>query len=362
MSAAAVAIHQFLPTWEPGAIGAHALALHEVCAAEGISMTTWASEIKPGIAAIARPAEEFFALNDTRERSILLYHSAVGAPMGDQLLARSEPLVLDHHNVTPPAFFDVWHPAMAENLEVGEAQVKQLARRAAFGIADSTFNAEQLQRFGCAKTAVAPVFIDLTKPVDAALLPQLVASSRGAKWLFVGRVAPNKAQHDIVRAFAWYRNAYDAEAMLWLVGAGPSDAYAASLDRLIDRLCIGDAVVLTGAVSEAALGAYYTAADVFVSMSSHEGFGVPLVEAMSFGVPVVAFDASAVGETVRDAGILVDQCDPALFAGCVARVLRDEPLRHELVARGTARVRDFSREAVTVKWLELLAGLRNLTE
>ena len=347
-------IHQFLPTWEPGAIGAHALALHETCIEAGIECTTWASEIKPGLAAIARLAEEFLADRAPRRGSVLLYHCAVGAPLGDQLLERSEPLVLNHHNVTPPIFFDAWHPAMAENLEVGEAQVAKLARHCGFGIADSTFNAQQLQHFGCSNTEVAPVFMNLEKPVSSVLESRLRSGAAGTKWLFVGRIAPNKAQHELVRAFAWYRQAYDPAAQLWLVGEGPADGYTASLTRLIDHLGVADGIVMAGSVSEQDLGAYYAVADVFVSLSAHEGFGVPLVEAMAARVPVVALAAAAVAETVGDAAVLVDRCDPGLVAGCVARVMRDAVVRDALIAAGDRRALQFSRSNTAQRWVQML--------
>ncbi len=356
-------IHQFLPTWEQGAIGTHAFALHEMCNEAGIRCSTWASEVRAGLGDVAGLASDYLADPAPRPNSVLLYHVAVGAELGDQLMLRPEPLVLDYHNLTPPRFFDGWHPALAENLEVGLAQVKKLASRCVLGIADSSFNASDLQLFGCARTAVAPVFMDLHKPVARELELQLQLernSGRGTTWLFVGRIAPNKAQHEIVRAFAWYRQAYEPDAQLWLVGAGPADAYKAALVRLIERLELTHAVRIVGSVREPDLGAYYAAADVYVSLSQHEGFGVPLVEAMAAHLPVVAFGAAAVTETVGGAAVVIDSCDPALVAGCVARVMRDEDLRTQLIVEGVRRASCFSRQATTDRWLDVLHQLATI--
>ena len=121
--------------------------------------------------------------------------------------------------------------------------------------------------------------------------------------MFVGRVAPNKAQHDVVKAFAWYRRVFDAEASLTLVGGVSAGSYWSALERFVDGLGLSGVVRLAGSVSDVELEGLYRSADVFVCLSEHEGFCVPLLEAMAHGVPVVAFGAAAVPETLGDAGL-----------------------------------------------------------
>ena len=197
------------------------------------------------------------------------------------------------------------------------------------------------------------------RAVDEPFAERLRAESTGTKWLFVGRIAPNKAPHEVVRAFAWYRRAVDANAVLWLVGGAPADGYAAFVARLAERLGVADAVTLAGTVSDAALGAYYAAADVFVGLSAHEGFGVPIVEAMSAGLPVVALAAAAVPETAGGAALLVDRVDPALVAGAVARLQRDARLHDAFVRAGRARAAQFGPD---ISGAALLAAVRPLLE
>ncbi len=345
---------QLVPTWEPGAIGTHVLAVHETLTAAGIAASVVADDIRTGLAPIATTARAL--LDDPRPRAdtVLLYHAAMGTPMGDELLTRSEPLVLAHHNVTPPAFFDAWEPGLAENLEVGERQVVRLARRAVLGIGDSTFNAAELSAYGCARTAVVPVFFDVGRTPDVATLAALRSGGAGHDWLFVSRVAPNKCVHDLVGAFAAYRRVYEPTARLWVVGSTSMVGYVAALRRLADRLGVGDAVTFTGAVDDGVLAAHYAAAGVFVCCSEHEGFGVPLVEAMAAGLPVIAYRAGAVGETVGDAGVLLDSKRPVVVAATAARVLRDAPLRERLVAAGRRRVERFDRASTAAKLVEEL--------
>ncbi len=114
-------------------------------------------------------------------------------------------------------------------------------------------------------------------------------------------------------------------------------SYTAALRRYIDEMGLHDAVTFTGTVSDEELVAAMARADVLVMTSRHEGFGVPALEAMSLGLPVVANDAGALPEVVGDAGLLVDARDPYALAGAVARVLGDDDLRGALSAAGRAR-------------------------
>jgi glycosyltransferase involved in cell wall biosynthesis len=168
--------------------------------------------------------------------------------------------------------------------------------------------------------------------------------------LFVGRLAANKAQHDIVKAFAAYRQFHDQRARLHLVGGGGDDPYGRTLRRFVEALGLQDAVTLTGGVSAAQLAAYYATADVFVVCSEHEGFCVPLLEAMHNRVPIVAYGATAVGETLARAGVVLPTKAPSVVAAAVARVVDDAALRGTLVDAGVERLGDFALERTRGKF------------
>ena len=333
--------------------------------ARGVDTRVWASEIKPGLPAVARDATEFFARRGAARdgsadrRDVLLYHCAVGAELGEMVMAAPEPLIVNHHNVTPPHYFDSWMPALAENLEVGEAQVGRLARRAILGIADSAFNAEGLRAGGCSNVVVVPVFVDVARlgpnaERSATTAPSREAFATGTRWLFVGRIAPNKSVHELVRAFAWYRAAYDSAAHLTIVGGVPADRYAAAIERLAARLGVDHAITFAGMCSDAELGAHYIEADVYVSCSDHEGFGVPIIEAMHMGLPVVALAEGAVAQTAGAAAILLHRCDPGLVASAVHRVAADKNLRAGVVSAGSQRAQNFSSDVVGEQWFAAL--------
>jgi glycosyltransferase involved in cell wall biosynthesis len=173
--------------------------------------------------------------------------------------------------------------------------------------------------------------------------------------LFVGRVSPHKRQDDLIRMLAYYRACIDPEARLVLVGGyRDQPQYDARLEELVKALHLEAAVTFAGAVSTAELVAHYRSASAFVSLSEHEGFGVPLLEAMRFDVPVIAYDAAAVGETVGGAGVLLADRDLAQAAEAVGLVLERPELREQLVAAGRRRLESFDPDAVAERTREVL--------
>ncbi|MGH9164803.1 MAG: glycosyltransferase, partial [Acidimicrobiales bacterium] len=249
-----------------------------------------------------------------------------------------------------PELFERWEPAVAYGCAWGRAQLPELAGRAVLGVADSAWNEGELRAAGYRATATAPILVDLVSS------PRPVAST-GRDWLFVGRVSPNKCQHDVIKAFAAYRRAYDPAARLHLVGGSSSDSYLAALAGFVDALGLGGAVVLAGTVSGAVLEEHYRSAGVFVCLSEHEGFCIPLVEAMAHGVPVVAYASTAVPATVGDGGVVLASKQPAVVAAAVHRVLGDEGLRASLAAAAACRVDSFGLERTRQRWVEVLGGL-----
>ena len=159
--------------------------------------------------------------------------------------------------------------------------------------------------------------------------------------LFVGRITPNKGQHDLIESFAVVRTRVP-DAELRLVGSVTTPSYQNSLERLVKSLDLTDSVTFVGDVSDDQLRGEYASADLFCSMSDHEGFGMPLVEAAAAGIPVIAYAVAAVPGTVGSGGILLDSKDPALVATAIERVLTDDALRQDLVAAGHARVAELA--------------------
>jgi glycosyltransferase involved in cell wall biosynthesis len=356
------AAHLFVPRFEPGAVGNHVVEARDALVGAGYRSEIFAGDVDERWADRgARHYEEYGRAVAARPGDRLVYQVAIGSPVADWLIGRSETLIANHHNFTPMRFLQAWDPPATYGVAWGRRQLHRLASRCALGIADSRFNQLDLEAAGFTETVVVPVLVDLPaadREVDEALLERLRDAKHdgGRDWLFVGRVAPNKCQHDLVAALAAHRRAYGSRARLHLVGPATASSYSFALERFVAALGLEDAVEITGAVSPAALGAYYSAADVLVCVSEHEGFCVPVLEAMHHDVPVVAFGAGAVPETVGEGGLVLDRKDPETVAAAVERVLGDEAVRAALVAAGRGRCAQLDPEKAKAAFVAAVEG------
>jgi glycosyltransferase involved in cell wall biosynthesis len=327
------------------AIGNHVLRIRDTLRSAGHESEIFADDIHPPVRKHARHFTEF---RPPAGRAVhALYHLSTGSRMAAWLAEQPVTLAVDYHNITPAEYFDRWQPQAAEVARAARAEMRRLASSVAYGLADSTYNALELTEEGYPDTAVVPILLDFTEydaAPDTATLTRLRrrGEAGGAHWLFVGRVAANKCQHDVVAAFAAYRQLFDPKARLSIVGGRTLLLYARALERLASELGVADAVDFTDNLKFPQLLAHYRAADLFVSLSEHEGFCVPLVEAMHFGVPTVAFASTAVPETVGDATVLLPDKDPLTVAVAAHRVLSDDVLRKALIEAGHRRVEHFS--------------------
>jgi glycosyltransferase involved in cell wall biosynthesis len=277
----------------------------------------------------------------------LLYQCSIGSPVADTFRTHPARKMLDYHNITPAELVERWIPPLAAEARLGRRQLHELAPVVEAAFADSPFNAAELDEVGFRRTSVAPILVEagnLAAAPDPEVLSRLTAEAT-TRWLFVGQVAPHKAQHDIVRAFAAYRELYDGDAQLAIVGREMGHAYRDAVVRFASVIELEDAVEVTGSVPTEVLAAYYESADVFVCLSEHEGFCAPLIEAMARGVPVVAYAAAAVPGTVGSAGVLLPSKEPELVAAAVHELLSDDIARAGLVRAGRAQAQHFSLEA-----------------
>jgi len=352
-------LHQFVPTLDPGAVGTHLLEAQRVLRGAGWDSEVFSEHTAAPYAGRARRFTDYGTAVPARDDDVLLYHLAIGSTVADWLLARRPPrLVVDYHNITPPEWFAGWEPAVAYGLAWGRSQLRKLAVRSGFGLADSPYNAAELEAAGLRGAEVLPILLpEHDGAADATRVAEL-RDRAGPRWLFVGRLAPNKRQHLLIAALHAYRRAYDATAALDLVGSASSPRYEAALRAFAHDLGVADAVTFTGAVSDGERDARYAAADVFVCMSAHEGFLVPVLEAWRHRVPVVAWGgAPAVAGTMGDAGVNMPEASAEVAASSVARVLGDRALADALRARGDARAACFAPERTRARLLQLADGL-----
>lgn len=281
-----------------------------------------------------------------RPEDVLIYHVAHGSPLAAWLRDVRAVKVIDYHGITPPSFVRGWDPGLAVALDRARGELGSLTGEVSLAIAHSAYTCRELDAAGFPRTATVPVLIDqarLATPPNPALLAGLAAGKRSRDLLFVSRLAPNKRIEDLLKVFAIYRRAWCPAARLFLVGRPDTGTYDRALRSFADRLGVEE-VHFTGKLPVADLMAHYRNADLFLSMSGHEGFGIPWIEAMAFGVPVVSYAAGAIPETVGDAGVVFGDLRYDEVAALVDLVLGDEALQARLVAAGTARAEHFRPE------------------
>lgn len=358
----AVRVDQVIPSLaRRDAIGAHTLALRDALRATGIDSDVFYGNATPDAVAEGLPLDQLD--RHPSHRRWLLYQQSIGSPVFDVLMARPEALLANYHNITPAELLVAWEPSVGAEVALGRRQLAELAPRCELAVADSHFNEAELRQAGYRQTAVVPLLIDMTS-TGSAPDPELARDlaeqkeAGGSDLLFVGKVSPHKAPHDLVKMLAVLRRGDDPLARLHLVGSPLSERYRQALTAFAGRLGIAGALDLAGSVDAARLEAYYQAADAFVCASDHEGFCVPLVEAMGHGVPVVAHAAGAVPETLGTAGLLVATKQPVVFAATVARALHDVPLRRRLQAAAARRAADFDLGRSTER---MVAAVRRAT-
>jgi L-malate glycosyltransferase len=341
------AVHQFLPTFAGrDAIGMHCSRLQRILRHAGYESEIYAANAHDDVRHLVHDSRDFRVPAGQQDSTWALYHFSVGSPLVEHLETMGIPVGIDYHNITEARYFLRWEPVAASIMYEGRRQLASIAKRTQFALADSSFNEAELLGLGYAPTAVAPILIDFhdyDDEPDAAMLQRREQrrAAGGVDWLCVGRIAPNKCQHDVIAAFAIYRALFDREARLTLVGGQSSIRYSRQLDRLCHEIGVADAVTITDVITHRELLACYRTSDVFVLLSEHEGFSVPVLEAMYFDVPVVAYACCAVPETVGDGGLLLDDKEPTNVAAAVRVVLTNASARASLVAAGRERVEHF---------------------
>lgn len=295
----------------------------------------------------ARPDEEYSSFMESEE-DLLIYHYSLFCPNYRQYLESRNRRVLIYHNITPPEFFAAYDKGVAEFCRLGRELLPELAG-CDLALGDSEFNRLELvgAGFDPEKTAVLPIFVDYQGLLARESEKGPMDAYRSAfKVLFVGRAVPNKHLEDVLRAFYYYNRCIDSSSHLFLVGASWVDRYDAQLQWLVDSFGLWGNVHFTGRVSDADLAACYRDADLFLSMSEHEGFGVPLVESMAFDLPVLAYSSTAVPYTLGGAGVTFSEKNfPGV--GELMDIIRPEGVLRRAVIEGQReRLADFSPPAL----------------
>jgi glycosyltransferase involved in cell wall biosynthesis len=356
-----LAIHQLLPDIVYGdAISNQALAIRSHLRQQGYQSEIFVKRRE------ARMSTEALLWDEAKPSSTdgLIYHHSIGSELTAFAVAHRGPKCLVYHNITPALFFTQYRPGFAWMLETGRAHLPRLAPHFPISVGDSAYNAAELSACGFREPGVLSIIVDPDK-WNMAPNPEFMTRLQDGRTnlLFVGRVAPNKQQEQLIGAFEHYRR-LDPHSRLIIVGEGSSsDPYFCHLLEITAALHLSPQVEITGQVDDATLLACYRTAHLYWSASAHEGFGAPLIEAMWFDVPVLALNASAVPETLDAAGVLFDRDEePGAVAARAYRLTQDKGLRATVIAAQRKRRLDFTSAAVLPSLVELVERLTTSPE
>lgn len=358
-------VDQWVPALHRGdAIGDSTLLMREALRSWGYVSDIYTYDQDPGVA-----AARFDLWTEGEATDIVLFHYALISPMNEAFVRLRCRRVLQYHNLTPPEFFAPWDKEIHKILRQGLDGLAALAQGTTLALGDSEFNREDLVHRGFAPTGVLPIAIDFDRYRQPAnpILRRRLADGR-TNLLFVGRIAPNKRHDQLLRVLAYYKKHISSAVRLLAVGKHPrretgtgapiESHYLDALIRLYSELGVEPAdVTFTDGVSHEELLAYYEGAHVFISMSEHEGFGVPLLEAMLKRVPIVALEGTAVTETLGGAGALLARPDVAEFAETAALLAKPGPAREAILRGQDQRAQDFATGKTLQKLRAIVEGL-----
>lgn len=353
-----IRIHQFHSGSAYGdAVTNSMLLMQEHLRALGFESEVFVEHLDPKLVGRIRP------YLDLKERigadDLLLLQHSMGHDRLDWILDLPCRKALVYHNITPAEFFPEGS-AFHHYSKLGRIQLQQIRPAVEHAFAVSEFNARELLELGFERVDVLPVLVRDDK-FDRALAPRCLETGTGRPWtvLFVGRVCENKGHANLVSvAEAWSRKYPAFPVQFVCVGGFDRDSeYFETVHRRIQSAGLSERVVFTGKVSDEALIDWYARADCYLSLSNHEGFGVPLIEAMFCDLPVVALEAAAVAETMGGAGVPLSSTDPDEVSSVLFRIMRNRPYRHGIVEGQRRRASAFRARSIRERLAGALATL-----
>ena len=347
-----VQIHQLAPVVLAGdAVGNQVLQVQEALRSWGYQSDIFARHWSPQLGSRCRDYQAYAQVSHAA--NIVLFHYSFGDPMAEYIQTLPDQVALYYHNITPARYFYRTNPTAARHCAEGRQVLKDLAGTMR-AVAASPYNRRELIDVGYDVVGVAP-YIWISGQLDEGLqssgahkIRERYAHADIVNWLYVGRLAPHKCIHDIIKAFYYYHTWIESQSRLLLVGSGDgNEVYVSQLHQLVAKLNLDDAVIFAGAhKAQDGLGTFFQLADIYICMSEHEGFCVPLVEAMHFDLPVVAHAAASIPDTLQEAGALVHVKAPEVIAEFVHEIITDKALCAALVAGQQQRLAELAPDTM----------------
>jgi len=354
-----VRVDQLVPAFHRGdAIGDTALHMRNFFRSQGFESEIYCLDYDRELEGEARRMASF-PRPDAGDVTIL--HFALPSPLTRELQKVRSRKAIIYHNITPAEFFAPFSPETARIARVGREELASLAPSVDLALADSEFNRLELAGMGYRNTDVLPLFVDFKKyGRPASRFVQDLLDDGRTNILFVGRIAPNKKIEDLIKVVFYFKKYISPLVRLIVVGkTGSLPKYFESLVRLADEFYLKpEEIQFTGHIPDEEMYACYKASHVFLSMSEHEGFCLPLIESLVFDLPVIAFDSTAVPFTLDGAGVLLRDKRIDRAAETVDIVAQDPGLRARIIDGQRLRLRRFRGQDLRQFLLDKIGGLR----
>ena len=351
-------IHQWVPAAHRGdAIGDSARRVRQMLRDAGHVSDLFALTIDEDLRGDVLPFDD----PASRGGDATIFHFALPSPMTAEFARLRGTKILQYHNITPASFFAPYDAQLFRLASLGRQELASLAGKVDLALGDSEFNRQELEALGFGRTGVLPIAVDTARITEAPRRPALekILADGLINILFVGRIVPNKRIEDHIRLAELYKRYVDSYYRFIFVGRydGVPRYYDAVRALILQYRMLPERFLFTGAVSDSDLAAYYRWADVYVSLSEHEGFCVPLVEAMAADVPVLAYGAGAVPETLGGAGVLFAPKDLELAAEMTGTLVYDRAVRAGVIEGQRKRLGDFAPARIEARLHDVLAEL-----
>ncbi|MCX6577092.1 MAG: glycosyltransferase family 4 protein [Candidatus Aminicenantes bacterium] len=345
-------IHQFATSLSYGdAISDEMLEIQSVLQERGFRSEIFVKLYDPRSAGHVRDYRDYKKCS--APDNVVIFHFSIGSPVSKLFFRVPDRKMMIYHNITPHEYFVDAHRILARECYKGRLEINLFVDKVDLAVGDSEFNRRELQAVGYKATGVLPILMNFSKfdrpgdPVTRSLF-----DNGKTTLLFVGRLIPNKKFEDIIKTYYLYKKYFNPDSQLILAGDYRGlERYFSSLQELVARLNLMD-VHFSGHIDFAELLAFYQAAHVFLSMSEHEGFGVPLLEAFYMNIPVIAYSGGAVEETMNGGGVILRHKDVLRTAALIDRIQRDQALRKTIIDGQLKALQKYSRENVSRMLLE----------
>lgn len=342
-----MAVHQFATSLTYGdAISDEMLEIQQVLIEKGFASEIFTRFCDPRMAGRAKDYREYRRYSSAD--NVVIFHFSIGSPVSKLFFRIPDKKIMIYHNITPHEFFIDSHRILAKECYKGRLEIKLFVDKVDLALGDSEFNRKELEEVGYPETEILPILADFSRfdgegdPVTRRLF-----SNGKTTILFVGRVIPNKKFEDLIKTYYFYKKYFNPESQLILAGDYRGlERYFQGLQDLVRKLNASD-VHFTGHITFAELLAFYNLSDVYLSLSEHEGFGVPVIEAFYKKIPVVAYDAGALRETMNGGGVLLTRKSFFQTAALLDAVVRDESLRRSLIEGQLRALKKYQRENIS---------------